>query len=114
LVDGIQGRQEDVLDFLEADGNVVSVHPNVFHQVMDTVSATGWQVIQDETNGIQLLISGASPNSMVATQLQDTLRRALGDLGVSVSTIRVEWVDSIPRTSNGKAPLIVSRPNHHT
>jgi putative adenylate-forming enzyme len=111
LVDGIQGRQEDVLDFSDADGNVVSVHPNVFHQVMDTVSATGWQVIQDETNGIQLSISGASPNSIVATQLQDALRRAFGDLGVSVPSIQVEWVDSIQRTSNGKAPLIVSKRN---
>ena len=109
LIDGIQGRQEDVLHFSDTNGKVVLVHPNVFHQVMDTISASGWQVVQDETNGIRLLICGTVPDSTAATQIQDALRHTLGDLGINVSSIQVERVDSIPRTSNGKSPLIVSK-----
>jgi phenylacetate-coenzyme A ligase PaaK-like adenylate-forming protein len=44
LMDGIQGRAEDVLHLPAASGGQVSVQPIVFHRVMDAVPAGGWQV----------------------------------------------------------------------
>ncbi|MDX2138621.1 MAG: phenylacetate--CoA ligase family protein [Chloroflexota bacterium] len=108
LVDGIQGRQEDVLHFPDESGKLVSVHPNVFHEVMDTISASGWQVIQEDTNGVRLLISGAPRDPSVATQIEAALHHTLSEMGVDLPSIRVEWVEAIPRTANGKALLVVS------
>jgi phenylacetate-CoA ligase len=57
LIDGIQGREEDVLRFPAKAGGRVSVQPIVFHRVMDTVPAGGWQIVQG-SDGLTVLLSG--------------------------------------------------------
>src|ERR671912_619390 len=57
LIDGIQGRQEDVLRFPATFGGWTSVQPIVFHRVMDAVPAGGWQVAQGP-EGLTVLLSG--------------------------------------------------------
>jgi hypothetical protein len=52
-------------------------------------------------------LSGATDSLNEATLL-DTLQQALAAQGVIVPPINLQRVVSIPRSANGKAPLIVS------
>lgn len=106
LIDGIQGRAEDVLYFPTPGGARVAVQPLVFHRVMDTVPAAGWQVVQ-EPDGLRVLVSAARDESVLAT-LADALRQALAAQGVTVPPVQVLPVVDIPRSANGKTPLIKS------
>ena len=104
LIDGIQGREEDVLHFPAKTGDQVSVQPIVFHRVMDAVPAGGWQVVQGP-EGLTVLLSGVREDFADAA-LIDSLRRELEVQGVIVPPVRVRRVPNIPRTTVGKAPLI--------
>jgi phenylacetate-CoA ligase len=106
LIDGIQGRVEDVLRFPAASGGQTSVQPIVFHRVMDAVPAGGWQVAQGP-EGLTVLLSGVREGFADAA-LIDSLRRELGTQGVIVPPVKVRRVPNIPRTTVGKAPLIKS------
>jgi phenylacetate-CoA ligase len=106
LIDGIQGRAEDVLRFPATSGGQVSVQPIVFHRVMDTVPAGGWQVVQGPEE-LTVLLSGVRGDFADAT-LVDSLRRQLAAQGVIVPPVKVRHVSNIPRTTIGKAPLIKS------
>ena len=55
-VEAIEGRTEDVLDM--AFGGTAQIHPNVFHDVLDTVAVTGWQVRQESASALTLLLAG--------------------------------------------------------
>jgi phenylacetate-CoA ligase len=104
LIDGIQGREEDVLRFPTKSGGQVSVQPIVFHRVMDAVPAGGWQVVQGP-EGLTVLLSGVRGDFADAV-LIDSLRRELEVQGVIVPPIKVRHVPTIPCTTVGKAPLI--------
>jgi phenylacetate-CoA ligase len=106
LIDGIQGRAEDVLRFPATSGGQVSVQPIVFHRVMDTVPTGGWQVVQGPEE-LTVLLSGVRGDFADAT-LVDSLRRQLAAQGVIVPPVKVRHVSNIPRTTIGKAPLIKS------
>jgi phenylacetate-coenzyme A ligase PaaK-like adenylate-forming protein len=106
LIDGIQGRAENVLRFPATSGEQVSVQPIVFHRVMDTVPAGGWQVAQGP-EGLTVLLSGVREGFADAI-LVDSLRRELAAQGVIVQPVEVRQVQTIPRTTVGKAPLIKS------
>ena len=106
LIDGIQGREEDVLRFPATVGGQVSVQPIVFHRVMDAVPAGGWQVVQGP-EGLTVLLSGVR-EGFADDALIDSLRRELGTQGAIVPPVKVRRVPNIPRTTVGKAPLIKS------
>jgi phenylacetate-CoA ligase len=106
LIDGIQGREEDVLRFPATSGGQVSVQPIVFHRVMDTVPAGEWQVAQGP-EGLTVLLSGVREGFADAT-LIDSLRQELGTQGAIVPPVKVKRVPNIPRSTVGKAPLIKS------
>jgi phenylacetate-coenzyme A ligase PaaK-like adenylate-forming protein len=106
LIDDIQGRVEDVLSFPGVAGGVVWVHPLVFSRIMDTLPVSGWQVIQ-EVDGLHALLSGIH-GVLQDEVLTDTLRQALSEQGAIVPRIEVQRVESIPKTTAGKAPLIKS------
>jgi phenylacetate-CoA ligase len=103
-IDGVQGRTEDVLHFPAVVGGQVAVQPLTFHRILDTVPASGWQVVQ-EANGLNIMLSGASDHFMDAS-LVDALTEALVAQGVSLPTVTVQHVATIPKTAAGKAPLI--------
>jgi putative adenylate-forming enzyme len=107
LIDGIQGREEDVLHFSATSGGQVSVQPIVFHRVMDTVPAGGWQIAQ-EPSELTVLLSGVREGFTDAT-LIDSLRQELAANGAIVPPVKVSHVTTIPRTTVGKVPLIKSR-----
>ena len=104
LIDGIQGREEDVLRFPAKSGGQVSVQPIVFHRVMDAVPAGGWQVAQGP-EGLTVLLSGVR-GGFADAALIDSLRRELEAQGAIVPPVEVSRVPTIPRTTVGKAPLI--------
>src|SRR5215218_522650 len=104
LIDGIQGREEDVLHFPATSGGQVSVQPIIFHRVMDAVPAGGWQVVQGPER-LTVLLSGVR-EAFADAALIDPLRRELEVQGVIVPPVEVRRVVTIPRTTVGKAPLI--------
>lgn len=105
---GIEGREEDVLTL-----GGVSVHPNVFHGVLEALPVSGWQVI-DEGDGLRVLLAGA--NTVDPTAVTASLTEALKRVGVVGVPVQVDLVDRIPRTALGKSPLVrraVSVPAAH-
>jgi phenylacetate-CoA ligase len=106
LIDGIQGRMEDILRLPAASGGEVPIDPVVFDQVMDRLPAGEWQVVQ-EADGLNILLSG-TPQDFSDEGLMEELRRALAAEGAAVPAIRVMHVPAIPRSATGKAPLIKS------
>lgn len=110
LIDGIQGRTEDTLYFPGLTGGLVAVHPIVFHQVMDTISTSGWQLVQSD-HELTLFLSG-SRESNEDGKLVSKLKQALTTQGVEIPQISVQYVAAIPKTASGKAPLIKSSQSH--
>jgi hypothetical protein len=95
---------EEVIHLPATVGGLVAVHPIVFHQVMDTVPASGWQVVQ-EADEIKVLLSGVR-EGVEDQRLIDSLRKALKAQGVVVPPLKVPRVLALPRTAAGKAPLV--------
>jgi putative adenylate-forming enzyme len=106
VVDGVQGRTEDILQFPGANGMVI-VHPNVLHRVMDTVAAGAWQIVQ-EPDGLTVLLTGGDRS--LDTTVADSLRQALLAQGASSPHVYVCHVEQIPRGITGKTRLIVASP----
>lgn len=102
----IEGRIEEVLTF-----GAVSVHPNIFHEMLETVPAAGWQVVHDDS-GLSVNLSGMRDASL-CEPLGRQVRERLESLGVELPRIEVRTVDALERGATGKAPLIMSKfPRH--
>jgi phenylacetate-CoA ligase len=104
LIDAVQGRTEDTLHLPGSDGRLVSIHPNVFHHVFDGLPVGGWQVIQ-EPEQLRILLAEARDDFDPAG-LSTAVQAALVRQGAQAPGLVVESVGAIPRTANGKAPLI--------
>lgn len=104
LIEGVEGRQEEVLHLAADRGASVAIHPNVFHDVLDRVAAGEWQIVED---GGRLRLLVARPAADFDGQaVTASIGRALRAAGASVSDPSWSQVDAIPRTGTGKAPLI--------
>lgn len=104
LLGGIQGRSEEVLELPTATGEVVKLHPNVFHNVMDLFPVGGWQMVQ-RPGELEVLVVGRREAALEG-RITSALQHALTVRGVTIPSITVLWVDAIPRSAVGKAPLI--------
>jgi phenylacetate-CoA ligase len=102
-MEDIEGRLEDVLE-LPGRAGLVSVHPIVFHHVLDQAAATGWQVVQ-EPAGLRVLIAGLTAGSTPAG-LQASVAEALAAAGVVRTPVAVSVADHLERTALGKAPFV--------
>jgi phenylacetate-CoA ligase len=100
LIDGIQGRREDVLMF---DG--VAVQPNSFHKTMELLPVAAWQ-IEQQHDGLVVRLVGRDAHKSLA-DVQRGVTAVLAGQGVRAN-VRVEDVASIAKTKMGKAPLIVA------
>lgn len=107
LMDGVQGRLEEVLH-LPAPGGQVAIHPNVLHDVMDLLPVSGWQVV-GRPDGLEVLLMGVKVGLSDDTLVQ-RLKQTLSAQGALVPPITVRHVETIPRAALGKAPLIRSEP----
>ena len=82
----------------------MSIHPGVFHAVLDDLDAAAWQLVQHGESDLRVLVVPTSTplsSEHVRTAVDDALRAA----GAAVS-VSVELVDQIPRTALDKARLI--------
>jgi phenylacetate-CoA ligase len=104
LLDGIEGRREDVLDLPNLDRGSVAIHPNVFHDILDILPLQGWQVRQEES-GLRVLVVGL-PDSFVVDDLARQIASALAAQSAQPGQVLIDRVNEIPRTALGKAPLI--------
>jgi putative adenylate-forming enzyme len=109
MIEGIEGRVEDVLYFprREGGGERVAIHPNLLHGILETVPATGWQVLHD-AQGLTVSLTGLV-DAVLRDSLRGEVRRMLEAQGAQVPPIEVRLTDSLQRGATGKAPLIVSK-----
>jgi phenylacetate-coenzyme A ligase PaaK-like adenylate-forming protein len=105
VISGIQGRQQEALQFPTADGGRVTVQPIVFHHVMDPIDAAGWQIVR-HPDLLEVLL--AQPHDVNTHKLEEDLRRTVIDQGAAPPRVQLREVDAIPRTRLGKAPLIMT------
>lgn len=103
VIEQIEGRQEQVLLF-----GTVPVHPNVFHRVLETVPAAGWQVVRDP-NELRVCLMGLRAGYPLE-RLEQTIRRGLVESGAEPPPIRVMRVDSLRHGPTGKSELILALP----
>ena len=106
MLDGIQGRLEEVLYLPAAAGDRVAIHPNAIHDVMDLIPSAGWQVVLGN-EGLQVLLLG-DPDPHVEVKIRGLLSVALRARGALPPPISLDWVQEVPKTALGKAPLIKS------
>lgn len=105
VIDAIQGRMEDVF-YLPGIGGKreVMIHPLTFHQILDPLPVSGWQVIH-KPDGLSVLLAGVQ-NGLNDHLFVDALDRSLAEQGAVAPPITVQRVQAIPKTTAGKAPLI--------
>jgi putative adenylate-forming enzyme len=108
VIDAIEGRIEDVLSLSRADGGhgMVSVHPNMFHELLESVPASGWQVQQEGTQ-LRINLTGVKDQDAIAS-LANVVQAGLARHGATASAIHVRLVDALTRGATGKAPLIMA------
>lgn len=104
----IEGRQEDMLTFPSASDpkRLVAVHPNVFHRLLETVPATGWQIILDN-QGITINLTGLQ-HPPEQFHLESAMQQLLKAEGVAVPPVSVRAAAELRRGKTGKAPLILN------
>jgi putative adenylate-forming enzyme len=99
-VAAVEGRSQDILTF-----GGIPVHPKLFHQVLEDVPASGWQVIQEGATLHVLLTGLRDPAS--CDSIGRSIREMLSAAGAPVPEIRVSTVNELRRGATGKAPLVM-------
>ena len=107
LVEGIEGRTDDVLTLPATAGGTVRVHPVVFHQVLDLLNVSGWQV-RHEDNGLRVLVARPG-HGFDPAATRRAVQAALTAAGVRSPAVHVSVVDAIAAGPAGKRPLVISR-----
>jgi hypothetical protein len=102
----VEGRTEDVL-VMTAPGGTAPIHPNVFHDVLDSVAVSGWQVRQDSASALTVLLAG-SAGGLSLEQLAAQIAAAVQASGATRPSVTAQVVTAIPRTALGKAPLVLA------
>lgn len=102
-LDEIEGRIEDVLQ-LPGKVGAISVHPIVFHNVLDQATISGWQIIQ-EPSGLRILLAGLA-DGVSADGIRNAVGEALTSSGVIQVPLEVRVVEHLERTTLGKAPFV--------
>jgi phenylacetate-coenzyme A ligase PaaK-like adenylate-forming protein len=104
LVAGVDGRMEDLLTLPRPGGGTISIHPNVFHGVLEALPIKQWQV-QQNADGIDVrIVRGES--GIDANAVASAVSRALASAGAAAIPVRAQLVESVVQTALGKTPLI--------
>ncbi len=93
-----------MLSFRRAGGGEVRIHPLIFHNLLDMLPVSGWQVVQD-TDGLHILLAKVH-GALDDSQIESSMKNALAAQEAVAPRIQVQRVDSIPQTIAGKAPLV--------
>ncbi len=110
LIDSIQGRVQEILYFADRAGKNVSVHPIVFHNIMDTLPVSGWQIVQ-QTDGLHILLAGVR-DKIDDENLKSLVQKSLTLQGAIMPNVEIDRVEAIPQTIAGKTPLVKSNLPH--
>jgi phenylacetate-CoA ligase len=108
LVESIEGRTDDVIVLCAPDGGTVGVHPVVFHQVLDLLDASGWQVSQQK-QGLRVLVARPSAG-FDQSATERGVQAALAAAGAVAPVVHLLVVDTIPAGPAGKRPFVVALP----
>jgi phenylacetate-coenzyme A ligase PaaK-like adenylate-forming protein len=107
LLATIEGRAEDILTLPSLAGGTISVHPNVFHRVMEPLPVRQWQVVQSH-DGLRVLL--VAPGTELRTiDVRHAIEESLRHAGAMTPPLTVELVTEVTRTALGKAPLVRAR-----
>jgi putative adenylate-forming enzyme len=107
ILKDVEGRQEDLLWLPDSHGHPVTIHPNLFHGVMEGLPVKQWQIVQ-EPGRLRVLIQTES-DVQVASILRARMEMALKEAVGNVPEIEIEQVQEIQKTTVGKRKLIVGR-----
>lgn len=105
LLGGVEGRTDDVLRLRGISGEPVSVHPVLFHSVLDKLPVSGWQVRQ-ERERLRLLVSPASSQPFEGAEITRAVTEQLAQRGI-ILPVALEVVEEIPAGASGKRPMVV-------
>jgi phenylacetate-CoA ligase len=105
LMDSVQGRVEDALMLPGLAGKAVTIQPLVFNRIMDILPVSGWQVVQVQSDALKVLLAG-NTKQIDDAALRAELLAALHKHGAELKDIDIQHVDTIPKSTSGKAPLI--------
>lgn len=103
---GVEGRTDDVLRLSKDDGELVFVHPVVFHRVLESAPVGGWQVRQ-RGGDLELLLARPDPRIDVAA-LARTIEDGVAQTGARRPRVVTKLVDAIPAGAAGKRPRVVA------
>jgi phenylacetate-CoA ligase len=106
LIDAVEGRIQEVLTFPRASGGELAVHPLVFHNILDLLPVSGWQVVQD-TDRLRILLAHVH-GPVDDRQVESAIRQGLAEQGAVAPTIEVQRLAAITQTVAGKTPLVKS------
>jgi phenylacetate-CoA ligase len=101
LLETVEGRTEDTLTLPGRHGPV-RVHPNVFHNALETLAPNGWQVEQQPNSLTVRLVAPAGDTERVSRRIQV----ALADLTIEAIAVEVVAVTELERTRLGKIQLV--------
>lgn len=104
IVDRIEGRTEEVLVLPSTGRPPVSIHPNLFHGVLEPLPVKQWQVEQTPEGLVVRIVRGEGLVSL--ERIAAGIGAALAEAGASPAKVHVELVELIGKTALGKTPLI--------
>lgn len=105
LVAAVEGRTDDVLRLPGKAGEVISIHPVLFHGVLGQLRVAAWQVRQ-EPERLRVLVA-RGPIAFDAAAVVAALGERLADAGV-VLPVTLETVEELPAAASGKRPMVVA------
>lgn len=107
LIKIIQGRSTEVIQLAGKKGDLLSVQPIFFSDLMEGVSAEGWQVIQEGIS--RLRVSILRPEADFDEKaLKRNLDHGLAELAAGEVSIEIDYPHELIRNSIGKVILIKS------
>ncbi|UVJ41720.1 hypothetical protein [Arthrobacter sp. CJ23] len=107
LLEDTERRIDDILQLPGQEGRV-SIHPNVFHDVLDFAAQWGWQVIREPT-WLRVLLAGLAAGAST-DGVRAAATEALTTAGVVQTPVDVQVVEHVERTALGKAPFVRGLP----
>jgi phenylacetate-CoA ligase len=87
-----------------AGGGSLSVHPNVFHGVLEPLPIKQLQVQQSAEEIVVSIVPGGTP--VDPSKIAAAISRALRVAGAASIPVRAQLVDKVTQTALGKTPLI--------
>lgn len=107
LLESVQGRTPDILYLQSPTGKEEGVYLYVFHNALDSLPVSGWQVVQ-EHDGLHIFLAGAS-QELRDEQVREALRQVLNNRRVIVPAIEIHRVEALTRNAGGKVSMLISR-----